>query len=218
MNAPALTASWADETLLARLPDDASVRELMRPFASLLDNEDVTELVINRPQRVLTETHLGWHAFDYRDLDFERLMSSAVAVATLTHQQVSAENPVLSALLPGDARIQIVVPPVVPPRAVSVTIRRPSAREKTLEAYRAEGLFERTVWQQPVGLDEGMTTLSLPERQLVGLLSQRDFVGFFELAVRSHLNLAMVGSTGSGKTSFMKTLCQHIPPSELVVT
>jgi len=102
-----VTASWAEQTLLARLPDDASVRELMRPFASLLDNGDVTELVINRPQRVLTERILAGTLFDYRDLDFERLMSFAVAIATLTNQEVSAENPVLSALLPGDARIQM---------------------------------------------------------------------------------------------------------------
>ena len=43
------------DAVLARLPDDASVRELMRPFARLLDDADITELVINRPQRVLTE-------------------------------------------------------------------------------------------------------------------------------------------------------------------
>ena len=60
MNTGASTPERLDEGLLARLPDDASVRELMRPFAPLLDDTDVTELVINRPQRVLTETHLGW--------------------------------------------------------------------------------------------------------------------------------------------------------------
>ena len=113
-----------DDRVLARLPDDASVRELMRPFAPLLDDADVTELVINRPHRVLTETRCGWQGHDYADLDYERLMSFAVAVATLTSQEVSAQHPVLSALLPGDARIQIVVPPVVPSRTVSITIRK----------------------------------------------------------------------------------------------
>jgi type IV secretion system protein VirB11 len=218
MNTPALTASWAEQTLLARLPDDASVRELMRPFASLLDNGDVTELVINRPQRVLTETHLGWHGFDYRDLDFERLMSFAVAVATLTNQEVSAENPVLSALLPGDARIQIVIPPVVPPRTVSVTIRRPSSREKTLGIYRAEGLFARSEWHRPVGLDDATTGLRATDQHLVRRLDEHDFAAFFELAVLARLNIVIVGNTGSGKTSFMKTLCQHIPANERVVT
>jgi len=206
------------DTVLARLPDDASVRELMRPFAALLDDADVTELVINRPQRVLTETHLGWHGHDYADLDYERLMSFAVAVATLTNQEISAQHPVLSALLPGDARIQIVVPPVVPPRTVSVTIRRPSAREKTLDAYRDEGLFDDTVWHRPDGLDTVLPTLHPTDRKLVQCLEEQDWGAFFELAVTGRLNIVVVGNTGSGKTSFMKTLCRSIPPTERIVT
>jgi type IV secretion system protein VirB11 len=206
------------DTVLARLPDDASVRELMRPFASLLDDADVTELVINRPQRVITETHRGWHAYDYIDLDFERLMSFAVAVATLTNQEVSAQHPVLSALLPGDARVQIVVPPVVPPRTVSITIRRPSAREKTLDAYRDEGLFDTTAWHRPDGLDMALPMLRDEDRKLVQCLEARDWGAFFERAVTARLNIAIVGSTGSGKTSFMKTLCRSIPQTERIVT
>ena len=204
--------------VLARLPDDASVRELMRPFARLLDDADVTELVINRPQRVLTESHRGWHGHDYTDLDYERLMSFAVAVATLTNQEVSAQHPVLSALLPGDARIQIVVPPVVPPRTVSVTIRRPSAREKTLDAYRDEGLFDDTLWHRPDGLDAALPMLRPAHRELVHCLDAHDWGAFFELAVTGRLNIAIVGNTGSGKTSFMKTLCRSIPPGERIVT
>ena len=155
----------------------------MRPFAPLLDDADVTELVINRPQRVLTETHRGWRSYDYADLDYERLMSFAVAVATLTNQEVSAQHPVLSALLPGDARIQIVVPPVVPPRTVSVTIRRPSSREKTLNAYRQDGLFDDTVWHRPDGLDAALLTLRPGDRKLVQCLEVRDWGAFFEQAV-----------------------------------
>lgn len=218
IRAPMAASAVSGDDLLARLPDDASVRELMRPFAALLDDAGVTELVINRPQRVLTETHLGWQPHDCLELDFERLMSFAVAVATLTNQEVSAQHPLLSALLPGNARIQIVVPPVVPPRTVSITIRRPSSREKTLDAYDSEGLFAQTVWQRPAGLEGTLPTLRPLDRQLLDHLSARDFVGFFELAVRGHLNLAIVGNTGSGKTSFMKTLCRYIPDVERVVT
>ncbi|PTB16968.1 P-type DNA transfer ATPase VirB11 [Trinickia symbiotica] len=214
---PNMPNSVPDATV-ARLPDDASVHELMRPFAPLLDDADVTELVINQPQRVLTETHRGWHSFDYADLDYDRLMSFAVAVATLTNQEISAQHPVLSALLPGDARIQVVVPPVVPPRTVSITIRRPSAREKTLDDYRNEGLFDETVWRQPDGLDAALPALRSHDRRLVGYLQARDRCGFFELAVRERLNIVIMGNTGSGKTSFMKTLCRSIPISERIVT
>lgn len=207
-----------DEGVLARLPDDASVRELMRPFALLLQDPDVTELVINRPQRVLTETHRGWHGYDYAELDYERLMSFAVAVATLTSQEVSAQHPVLSALLPGDARIQIVVPPVVPSRTVSITIRRPSSREKTLDAYRDEGLFDETVWHRPDGLDAVLPILPAQTRKLIACLEARDHCAFFEQAVAGCLNIVIVGNTGSGKTSLMKTLCRSIGPAERIVT
>jgi type IV secretion system protein VirB11 len=208
----------ASDAVLARLPDDASVRELMRPFAPLLENPDVTELVINQPQRLLTETYRGWHGYEYRELDFERLMSFAVAVATLSNQEVSAQHPVLSALLPGDARIQIVVPPVVPPRTVSITIRRPSAREKTLEMYSNDGLFDDTVWHRPDGLDTAMPVLRSADRKLVECLEARNWAAFFEGAVTGRLNIVIVGNTGSGKTSFMKTLCLSIPPTERIVT
>ncbi|MBR8280827.1 P-type DNA transfer ATPase VirB11 [Burkholderia vietnamiensis] len=204
--------------VLARLPDDASVRELMRPFARLLDDPEVTELVINRPQRVLTENSVGWHGHDYADLDFDRLMSFAVSVATLTNQEVSSRYPILSALLPDDARIQIVVPPVVPARTVSVTIRRPSPDEKTLNACRDEGLFDATVWRRPDGLDSAWADLSAEDRDLVQCLEEHDWVTLFEHAVRGRRNIAVVGNTGSGKTSFMKTLCRSIPATERIVT
>jgi type IV secretion system protein VirB11 len=174
--------------------------------------------VINRAQRVLTENRLGWHGHDCHDLDFDRLMSFAVAVATLTNQEISAQHPVLSALLPGDARIQIVVPPVVPPRTVSVTIRRPSSREKSLDAYRDEGLFDDTVWHRPDGLDAALPALRDEDRNLVQCLAGHDWGTFFEHAVTGRLNIVVVGNTGSGKTSFMKTLCRSIPPTERIVT
>jgi type IV secretion system protein VirB11 len=206
------------DPVLARLPDDASVRELMRPFAPLLEDADVTELVINRPQRVLTENSRGWHGHDFHDLDFDRLMSFAVAVATLTSQEISSRHPILSALLPGDARIQIVVPPVVPPRTVSITIRRPSAREKSLDDYRDEGLFDDTVWHRPDGLDAVLPVLRAEDRRLVRCLEEHDRGAFFERAVTDRLNIVVVGNTGSGKTSFMKTLCRSIPSTERIVT
>jgi type IV secretion system protein VirB11 len=221
MKAPARIPSEAPvlaDAPLPRLAEDASVRELMRPLAGLLEDPALTELVINRPQRVLTETHLGWQAHDCADLDFERLMSFAVAIATLTNQEVSALHPVLSALLPGDARIQIVIPPVVPPHTVSVTIRRPSSREKTLGTYESEGLFAQTTWHRPAGLDEAMPALRPLDRDLVSCLDARAFPAFLELAVRGRLNLVIVGSTGSGKTSFMKALCRYIPATERIVT
>lgn len=208
----------ADLSLSVRPNDDASVRELMRPFASLLDNPEVTELVINTPGRAMTETHTGWHRYEIAELDYERLISFAVAMATLTSQEISAQRPILSALLPDDERIQIVVPPVVPPSTISITIRRPSSREKSLDTYASEGLFDGTVWQRPQQLSACMAKLSSLDRELVRLLDAGNVMEFFRRAVEGRKNLVAVGDTGSGKTTFTKTLCQHIPSTERVVT
>ncbi|WP_179235091.1 MULTISPECIES: P-type DNA transfer ATPase VirB11 [unclassified Burkholderia] len=221
MNAYAHTPSAAPAPLadaLSVLPDDASVRELMRPFAPLLEDAEVTELVINRPQHVLTETRLGWQAHERLELDFERLMAFSVAIATLTNQGISAERPLLSALLPGNARIQIAVPPAVPPGSVSITIRRPSAEGKTLERYRDEGLFETTQWHCPGGLDTATSALHAEERLLIERLDAREFAAFFEHAVQARRNIVVVGNTGSGKTSFMRSLCRYLPSNERIVT
>jgi len=212
---------WAvrdSQAVLAVLPEDASVRELMRPFAPLLNDAAVTELVINRPGRVLTETHLGWQVHELPELDFDRLMAFAVAIATLTNQGISAERPLLSAQLPDNARIQIVVPPALPIGTVSITIRRPAANEKTLECYREEGLFESTRWQRESALFAAKSALRAADRALIDRLVSRDFSAFFEYAVQEHRNIVIVGSTGSGKTSFMRSLCRYLSTSERIVT
>ena len=144
-------------------------------------------------------------------------MAFAVAIATLTNQGVSSEHPLLSALLPDNARLQLVVPPVVPSRTVSVTIRRPSADEKTLECHRADGMFEDTVWRHVDGLGKTGLALRGVDRMLVERLEARDFAAF-ESAVRARRNIVIVGSTGSGKTSFMRSLCRYLSASERIVT
>lgn len=201
-----------------RLPADAALRVLMPEIAELLAIDGVTELVINDAGRALTETETGWRVHDMPHLTAERLEAIAVAVATFTSQGISAHRPILSALLPDDERIQIVVPPAVPARSISITIRKPSSSVIVLEVYRERGVFEGTVWQRPEGLDRVWNTLHPVDRELVGLLEAKRFVEFFTLAVQARKNLVPVGDTGSGKTTFTKSLSLHIGKTERVIT
>jgi type IV secretion system protein VirB11 len=208
-----------------RLADDASVRELMRPLLPFLDAPDITEVAINEPGFVLTETDRGWTSDNVPELDYQRLLSLTVAIATFTHQDISPQHPILSAMLPAElgrtghaARIQLVIPPAVPQGTVSVTIRRPSATLKTLDEWARDELFEETVLAGMAPGEEPRAHLSIVDRQLVSALESQDYVGFFKGAVKARKNIAIVGDTGSGKTTFMKTLCQHIPATERLLT
>nr|WP_232447257.1 P-type DNA transfer ATPase VirB11 [Burkholderia ubonensis] len=190
----------------------------MPEIARLLATDGITELVINEAGRALTETEKGWQVHDMPELSFERLEAIAVAVATFTSQGISANRPILSALLPDDERIQIVVPPALPARHISFTIRKPSSSVIPLEAYRERGVFADTIWRRPAGLDRVWNALSPVDRELVELLESKRFVEFFVLAVQERKNVVPVGDTGSGKTTFTKSLSLHIGEMERVVT
>ncbi len=187
---------------------DVSVRHLLLPLADLLARPEVTDIAINEPGLVHVETPSGWHAIERPELTFGALQSLATAVGALSSQHLTRERPILSASLPAGERIQIVVPPAVPAQTVSITIRRPSAQAPSIDNF--AGLFEstRVDASAPASVDA----------QLRELLGQREFIAFWRLAVRSRKNIAIVGDTGSGKTTFQKALCAMIPAHERVVT
>ncbi|MFP1133128.1 P-type DNA transfer ATPase VirB11 [Asticcacaulis sp. W401b] len=176
---------------------------------------DVTELVINRPGEVLYEQGPVWQRASIPELTLDRLNALTRAIATCSEQEISPRHPILSATLPDGQRVQIIVPPAVEAGQISLTIRLPGSTIRTLEDYQSEGAFDRFRWAVPE-TDGGR--LSPAERELLSLLSSRDLKGFLLAAVGARCNLAIVGDTGSGKTTLMKTVCQHIPVEDRIVT
>ncbi|ESQ79279.1 P-type DNA transfer ATPase VirB11 [Asticcacaulis sp. YBE204] len=196
------------------LGPDAMVRELMRPLTPHLSGEGVTELVVNRPGAVFLERAGEWAQVEAPELTFDRLSALATAIANYSDQDVGPRHPILSAMLPDGERVQIVVPPAVEPGHVSLSIRIPSSQIRTLAQYDAEGAFGHFTWvNQPNTPDE----LGL-DADLAALLQARQLAAFLERAVRRRKNIAIVGETGSGKTTLMKTLCQAIPSEERLIT
>lgn len=197
---------------------DTMVRELLRPLTELLNTEGANEIYINKPHEVIVECGGITHTHPMPNLTMNKLMSLANAIATYTDQNINATNPILSAILPDKERIQIIVPPAVESDCVSITIRKPFPQIKSLEEYEAEGAFNKYLWPIPEGLDERLDDLKLVERKMISALNENRFSEFIRLAVRSKKNIAVVGDTGSGKTTFMKTICQDIPRHERLVT
>jgi type IV secretion system protein VirB11 len=121
-------------------------------------------------------------------------------------------------MLPDGERVQIVLPPAVELGTISVSIRRPSAWIKTLAEYDAEGAFSRYVWAKAAMLDRRAAELDPIERQLVQYLTNRQLGLFIQAAVLAKKNIAVVGDTGSGKTTLMKSICQAVPKQARLIT
>jgi type IV secretion system protein VirB11 len=184
----------------------ASLR-VLRPF---LDEPDVIEVVVNEPGEVWVETQAGWTLRDAPAVTFEAMRALATSVATLTMQMTSEKQPVLSATLPTGERIQIVQPPATKPGVIAAALRRPSDRVRSLAELSSSGLFAQT----NAACSEALET----ERELVALREAGEFERFLRRAVQARKTILLAGATGSGKTSFMKALCEEVPREQRLIT
>jgi type IV secretion system protein VirB11 len=177
-----------------------------------LDSSDVTEICINRPGELYLERAGLWERVDVPSLTFERARQFCTAVVneSNTGQRITDIDPVVSLTFPTGQRAQFVIPPAVEAGRVSITIRLPSKHNKSLAQYQDDGFFDEIL--------EGANTISQADRELLELRAERRYADFFRHAVKSKKNIVVSGATGSGKTTFMKSLVGHIPSDERLVT
>lgn len=190
--------------------DETVVRELLSPFVPFLDDLSLYEIIVNRPGQVLTEGSGGWRTHDLPELSFEKLLRLARAVASFSHQSIDETRPILSATLPGEERIQIVIPPATSKGTVSITIRKPSSATLSLGDLEKGGLFADMT---PGGHVAGET-----DRKLIDLHQRGAWAEFLREAVLARKNIVISGATGSGKTTLSKALIDHIPDDERVIS
>ncbi len=184
--------------------------EYLLPLREYLDDESLTEICVNRPREVWTEGRAGWKRHAADDLSHGHCRQLATLIAAFNHKAISTEKPVLSAALPNRERVQVLIPPACEQNTVSITIRRPSLIDKTLEELNAEGAFDES--------EEFREGLQPFEHQLLSLKREKRYMEFLDLAVRTHRNILIVGKTGSGKTTVTKSLTRSIPATERLIT
>ncbi|MGZ2486416.1 type IV secretion system protein VirB11 [Rhizobium pisi] len=190
--------------------DSGVVRELLVPLSPFLRDKSLYEVIINWPTQVVTEGTAGWQTHDLPDLSFDKLMRLARAVASYSNQSIDETRPILSATLPGDERIQIVIPPVTTKGTVSITIRKPSSVSLSLNDLEQGGLFAEVARQE--------TDISSADRRLLEFFRTGSYPAFLRGAVHARKNIIISGATGSGKTTLSKALIRHIPSSERIIS
>jgi len=171
----------------------------LAPFRQWLADENITEILVNRPGEVWTESAgtAGMARHDAAGIDDVLLGRLAAQVARFSHQGINRERPLLSAVLPTGERIQIVSPPATR-RHFALSIRRHRLIDVPLSAYRREaGLEAERSWihRQP-GMDD---------------------IEFLGEAVRGGATILISGGTSTGKTTFLNALLREVPQEQRIV-
>lgn len=158
-------------------------------FGKYLDDDGINEICYNGGNLMWYEDVDGnWHS-EETEFDVAKALSFGTSAASYkVGSALDAREPILSAVLPTGERLQIVIPPATAEKSVSITIRKPSKVRYRLQDYIDYGALDQ------------------------------ETADVFANAVREGKNMVICGETGSGKTTFMKTLIDFIPPDDRVIT
>ena len=186
------------------------LRSCLAPLADHLARPDVTDIYVNRPGELWLEL-LGGGIERHQAVDLTEATLGRLArqLAALTHQGISREHPLMSAVLPDGSRVQLVLPPATRDH-LALAIRKQVAPRLSLSDYAASGAFAHTS-RQALDLAEDAAG------QHQELSAGADFAAMLAQAVRSRKNILISGGTSTGKTTFLNALLREIPIEERLI-
>ncbi|WP_234831475.1 ATPase, T2SS/T4P/T4SS family [Sphingobium yanoikuyae] len=173
----------------------------LAPISDVLVQPDVTDIYINHPGEIWIE-RLGGGIVreEVPALTEASLWRLARQIASLSHQGINREHPLLAARLPDGSRVQIVAPPATR-GPLALAIRRHISANLTLQDYASSGAFD--VPDDPIS-DHGTAATD-------------DRVAMLADAVRDRKTILISGGTSTGKTTFLGALIREIPAEERLI-
>lgn len=178
-----------------------------------LNREGVRDVAINRPGEIWLENENGWVREERPTLDLSMCSRLANALAAYNNQSLTVKSPIKTVELPDNERGLIVMAPACEPGTLSMTFRKPSNDRYTLQGYIDSGRFN-----EALALTGRGTELEEWQISLKRFHAQKDWLNFFMLAIERRLNIIIFGGTGSGKTTFAKSLVDLFPVHRRMLT
>jgi len=118
-----------ESTLAAELTDDMVG---LGPLEPLLDDDDITDILVNGPFDIYVERHGKLEKTSARFRDGQHLVNIAQRIASAVGRRIDEASPMVDARLAEGSRVNIVLPPLVL-NGGSISIRKFPKRSLTLD-------------------------------------------------------------------------------------
>ena len=190
---------------------DTGALGLLSPIQQHLDNPDVSEILLNRPEEAFIEAKGHMRCMCVPALDKNRLLRLFQLIASENNQQLNDEMPLLSGSLADGSRVQLVLPPtaIYP----TLSIRRKSVNGLSLNDYQAQNYYQKTI-----AFDLNNENKAQEKAGLYQLYKNQDWSTFIKTAILEKKNIVISGGTSSGKTTFLNACLQEIPADTRIIT
>mgnify|MGYP003665481346 CR=1 FL=1 len=120
-----------------------AIKTFLAPIGDLLENPDVSEVMINGPQEIFVEKKGLVIRTENQFPNEDALISAMRAIAQSVGRVIDSENPRLDARLPDGSRIHVVLPPMAK-NGTTVAIRKFSKEKLTLNDLISFGSMSKT--------------------------------------------------------------------------
>lgn len=207
------------------------------PLEQLLNDESITEVMVNGPSKVFYEKNGVLHASQVTFSDAEQLRAFIDRVLGPIGRRVDEASPMVSARLPEGHRVNVVMPPLSLDGPL-VTIRKFTSRVLRLSDLQERGSFDERVAQFFVwavrarksiavsgGTGSGKTTLlnalscELPQSERIITIEDSAELRFFEHPHVVRLEARQASAEGTGEVSIRDLVINalRMRPDRIVV-
>lgn len=172
-----------------------------RLFGDFLNLPGLTEIAVNRPDELFTKIKGVWERHEI-SLSLDECHKFSRVLANYHGDYIADIKPVLSATLESGERGHVILPPACQRDTVSITLRKPSMVKLSHQSYIDNGFYDRVV---------GKSSSGSHNEELLQLYNNKNIPRFIEKCMEYGKTMIFCGETGSGKTTYLKTLIDFIP-------
>lgn len=188
-----------------------------------MDDPAVNEIMVTKPGFVTAWVQGQWRDDPCPAITIEWLDKLGTQVSSFTATPFNTEMPELSGYLPGGQRLEMTMAPACPLGRIYLNLRKPNGAGFPVKHFVDSGYFTKTRHVKSAQLTDparAQFAAHLPPEaiKMWELAIAGQWEEFLRLAVASKQNIVVAGATGSGKTSFIRSLVDLVSPKEHLIT